>query len=104
MIGIYYILVVFKKIGIIYLEACFDLDMKSLKGLWTKAQWERELIDQKRICLGAMEIETKKLFGICTAWLILNEIHLNPYFAFKKVDLWEKKLEVSGGPLQKVTM
>ena len=42
-----------------HLNDCMDLDQKSLKGLWTKSQWERELTDPKRICLGIIELETK---------------------------------------------
>ena len=49
---------------------------KSLNGLWTKSQWEIELADPKRICLGVIEIETKKLLGLCSASIIIDEIHL----------------------------
>ena len=59
-----------------HLNECIDLDQKSLDGLWTKSQWERELTDPKRICLGIIELKTKKLFGLCSAWLALDELHL----------------------------
>ena len=59
-----------------HLNACFDLDQKSLKGLWTKSQWERELTDPERICLGVIELDTKKLLGLCSAWLVLDELHI----------------------------
>ena len=59
-----------------HLNQCVDLDQKSLDGLWTKSQWERELTDPKRICLGIIELETKKLFGLCSAWLATDELHL----------------------------
>ena len=64
------------QLGIIHTNICLDLDQKSLKGLWTKSQWERELTDPKRICLGIIELETKKLLGVCSAWLVLDEIHI----------------------------
>ena len=64
------------QLGITHLNACLDLDQKSLKGLWNKSQWERELTDPKRICLGIIELETKKLLGVCSAWLVLDEIHI----------------------------
>ena len=64
------------KLGIIHLNACIELDKKSLNGLWTKSQWERELTDSKRICIGVIDIETKKLLGLCSAWLILDELHI----------------------------
>ena len=59
-----------------HLNACMDLDQKSLKGLWTKSQWEKELTDPKRICLGIIELETKKLLGICSAWLVIDELQI----------------------------
>ena len=58
------------------LDACMDLDQKSLKGLWTKSQWERELTDPKRICIGVIDLETKKILGICSAWIVIEELHL----------------------------
>ena len=64
------------QLGIIHLNDCVDLDKKSLNGLWSKSQWERELTDPKRICLGIIELETKKLLGICSAWLIIDELHI----------------------------
>ncbi len=58
------------------LNACMELDQKSLKGLWTKSQWEIELSHPKRICLGIIELKTKKLLGLCSAWLVINELHI----------------------------
>ena len=59
-----------------HLNECVDLDQKSLNGLWSKSQWERELTDSKRICLGIIELETKKLIGLCSSWLVIDEIHI----------------------------
>ena len=64
------------QLGIVHLKKCVDLDQKSLNGLWSKSQWERELTDTKRICLGIIELETKKLLGICSAWLVIDELHI----------------------------
>ena len=64
------------RLGIMHLNSCIDLDQESLKGLWTKSQWERELTDPNRICLGIIELETKKLLALCSAWLIINELHI----------------------------
>ena len=58
------------------LNDCFDFDQKTLNGLWSKSQWERELTDPKRICLGIIELETKKLLGLCSAWLVIDELHI----------------------------
>ena len=64
------------QLGVKHLNACINLDQKSLKGLWTKSQWEKELTDPKRICLGIVELETKKLIGLCSAWLVIDELHI----------------------------
>ena len=57
-----------------HLSLCIELDQKTFKGLWTKSQWEREIRDPKRICLGAFESE--KLLALCSGWFILNELHI----------------------------
>ena len=64
------------QLGIKHLNDCVDLDQKSSNGLWSKSQWERELTDPKRICLGIIELETKKLLALCSAWLIIDELHI----------------------------
>ena len=64
------------QLGITHLNECVDLDQKSLNGLWSKSQWERELTDPKRICLGIIDLETKKLLGVCSAWLVIDELHI----------------------------
>ena len=64
------------QLGILHLNDCVDLDQKSLNGLWSKSQWEIELTDPKRICLGIIELETKKLLGVCSAWLVIDELHI----------------------------
>ena len=64
------------KLGILHINSCLELDKKSLKGLWTKSQWERELTDPKRICIGVMDLETKKLLGLCSSWLIIDDLYI----------------------------
>ena len=64
------------QLGIVNLNSCLELDQKLFKGLWTKSQWEKELTDPKRICIGIIEIETKKLLGLCSAWLLIEELHI----------------------------
>ena len=59
-----------------HLNECVDLDQKSLNGLWSESQWGRELSDSKRICLGIIDLETKKLLGLCSAWLVIDELHI----------------------------
>ena len=64
------------QLGILHLNSCIDLDKKALKGLWTNSQWEKELTDPKRICIGVIDIETKELLGLCSAWLVIDELHI----------------------------
>ena len=64
------------QLGIMHLNSCFDLDKKSLNGIWSKSQWEKELTDPKRICIGVINLEKKRLLGVCTALLVIDEIHL----------------------------
>ncbi len=64
------------QLGIWHLKACIELDQKSLKGLWTKSQWERELTDPKRICIGIIELKTNRLLGLCSAWLVIDELQI----------------------------
>ena len=64
------------QLGINHLKACVELDQKSLNGLWNKSQWERELIDPKRISIGILELETKKLLGLCSAWIVMDELQI----------------------------
>ena len=64
------------QLGINHLNDCLDLDRKSLNGIWSKTQWERELSDSKRICIGVIDFETKKLLAVCSAWLVIDELHI----------------------------
>ena len=59
-----------------HLKDCVDLDQKSLNGIWTRSQWEKELTDPKRICLGIIELGTNKLLGLCSAWLVIDELQI----------------------------
>ena len=59
-----------------HLNACIEIDQKSLKGLWTKSQWMKELTDPKRICLGIIDVETKNLLGLCSSWLVIDELQI----------------------------
>ena len=64
------------QLGIMHLNDCVDLDQKALNGLWSKSQWKRELTDPNRICLGIIELETKKLLGFCSSWLVIDELQI----------------------------
>ena len=64
------------QLGIVHLTTCIDIDKKSLNGLWTKSQWEKELNDHKRICTGVIDLETKQVLGVCSAWLVADELQI----------------------------
>ncbi len=64
------------QLGLLHLNSCIELDKKALNGLWTKSQWEKELTDPKRICIGIIDLKMKKLLGLCSAWLIMDELHI----------------------------
>ena len=64
------------QLGKMHLNDCVELDQNSSNGLWSKSQWERELTDPKRICLGIIELQTKKLLGLCSAWLVIDELQI----------------------------
>ncbi len=62
------------RIEQIHLSACIKLDKIALNGLWTKQQWEKEISDPRRICLGVLS--STKLIAIACGWLIVDEFHL----------------------------
>ena len=64
------------KLGISHLNSCFDLDQIALNGLWSKGQWEKELTEPNRICIGLIKPEKQKLLGVCTAWSVIDELHI----------------------------
>ena len=64
------------QLGLSHLNSCIYLDQKALKVLWTKSQWEKELSDPKRICIGVIDLESQKLLGLCSAWVVIDELHI----------------------------
>tara|TARA_B100000700_G_scaffold137441_1_gene153399 strand:- start:141 stop:596 length:456 start_codon:yes stop_codon:yes gene_type:complete len=64
------------QLGIEHTDACIELDQKSLKGLWTRSQWEKELSDPMRVCFGVSDHGNNSLIGICSSWLAFDELHL----------------------------
>ena len=64
------------QLKIQHLDACIDLDQRSLQGIWSKSQWEEELTNPKRICIGVIENQTKKILGLCSSWLVIDELQI----------------------------
>jgi ribosomal-protein-alanine N-acetyltransferase len=54
--------------------ACHQLDEAALGGLWSLAQWQRELSEPGRICLGL--IENHGLIALACGWLVVDELHI----------------------------
>ena len=57
-----------------HLEACLELDQIALNGLWNKEQWEKELIDPRRLCFGILK--SSQLIALSCGWLVVDELHL----------------------------
>ena len=57
-----------------HLEACVELDKSALNGLWSKAQWKKELSNPRSLCLGA--INSSELIGFVCALEISNELDI----------------------------
>lgn len=54
--------------------ACHQLDQAALGGLWSLAQWQRELSEPGRICLG--HVEQHSLIALACGWLVVDELHI----------------------------
>ena len=54
---------------------CHDLDLVALNGLWTKSQWEQELSDRNKLCLGIFM--NSRIVAIVSGTLILDELEIN---------------------------
>ncbi len=62
------------KLDINDLENCLALDLLTLNGIWTKTQWEDELRNPQKICIGIVKIN--QLIGFTCGTLLLDEIHI----------------------------
>jgi ribosomal-protein-alanine N-acetyltransferase len=56
------------------LAACLALDRDSLGGLWSEAQWLRELEEGRRPGVGLFRGD--ELRALATGWLVLEELHV----------------------------
>lgn len=55
-------------------RACLDLDQAALGGIWSLAQWQRELEEEARPGLGLRQGEA--LLAMACGWLVLDELHI----------------------------
>jgi|TARA_E500000178_G_C16942017_1_gene716900 ribosomal-protein-alanine N-acetyltransferase len=57
--------------------ACVALDRRCLGGFWSENQWHQELQDpQQRLCLGSVLAGSGELVGVCSGWMIVDELQL----------------------------
>ena len=57
-----------------WVEACLGLDQRALGGFWSATQWQSELADERRICLGL--VRERELLGVACGWLVVDELHI----------------------------
>jgi ribosomal-protein-alanine N-acetyltransferase len=56
------------------LAACLALDRACLDGLWSEAQWRRELEEARRPGVGLFR--GGELRALATGWLVVDELHI----------------------------
>lgn len=56
------------------LDDCVRLDADALGGLWSRAQWLRELEEPGRPVLGLRQ--GGRLVAVASGWLIVDELHI----------------------------
>ena len=50
------------------------LDRRALDGFWSEAQWQRELAEPDRVCLGL--VNAAELRGFACGWLVVDELQI----------------------------
>lgn len=54
--------------------ACLELDRAALGGIWSLAQWQRELEEEARPGLGLRQ--GQELLAMACGWLVVDELHI----------------------------
>ena len=57
-----------------HLQACQDLDQRSLGGLWNLEQWHSELAEERRPGMGLWR--EGALVAMASGWLVVDELHI----------------------------
>jgi ribosomal-protein-alanine N-acetyltransferase len=55
-------------------DACLALDREVLGGLWSRAQWQRELEEEDRPGVGLRH--GQELVAMACGWVVLEELHI----------------------------
>ena len=59
------------------LEDCIGLDQRCLNGFWSARQWQQELSEAGRLCLGSWaDAGERRLVGLSSGWLVAGELQL----------------------------
>ncbi|KEF41116.1 MAG: alanine acetyltransferase [Cyanobium sp. CACIAM 14] len=61
-------------LGPAHAGSCRALDLAALGGLWSLAQWQRELEEEGRPCVGLRQAGS--LLAMACGWLVLDELHI----------------------------
>ena len=64
-----------QQLGPEQLEDCLDLDQTSLAGLWTRAQWQQELSQSDRLCMGL--VVDQRLIAMACGWVVMDELQIS---------------------------
>ena len=65
-------------LGLNDLDACLELDELVMGGFWSRSQWEEELANSMRLCLGLKQ--SSHLYAIACGMVLFEELHLNIVF------------------------
>ena len=57
-----------------HLASVLSLDRLALGGFWTPSQWQAELADPRRPCLGLWQDDG--LLALACGWLVVDELHI----------------------------
>ena len=63
------------SLNVEHLESCLALDAIALNGMWSRAQWEKELSENQRICFGFFV--NSHLLAFSSGWIVLDELHIS---------------------------
>ena len=63
-----------EPLGVGDLAAAAALDQRALGGLWSTAQWQVELADERRPSVGLWC--DQQLIALASGWLVLDELHI----------------------------
>ena len=63
-----------QRLGPEPLGDCRDLDQASLAGLWTREQWQQELSQSDRLCMGL--VVDQLLIAVACGWLVVDELQI----------------------------